>query len=230
LHFVTNLIAIGLALMVTAYVSQEGVDLRKAAGETRRVCGIVVAYESLGEDGSGDCGTKFYIGETERKPAYYFVIPHAAGTRFRAPVRNALPSHRVCVTGEIATDKKRVPHSVIVAPSQVEMPEATSGPPFGSGAHHLCEAGMVRPRLRKEVKPSYPSAEFVRLRIEDVVSLDAVIAADGRVGDVRVTDGRYAAFNKAAVEALRRWQFHPATLAGQPVSVLAQVQITFTLR
>lgn len=89
---------------------------------------------------------------------------------------------------------------------------------------------MVRPKLLKEVKATYPSAEFIRQRIEDVVLLDAVIAADGSVSDARVTDGRYPEFNKAAVEASRQWRFRPATLAGQPVSVLAQVQITFTLR
>lgn len=215
--------------MLPAYVSQAGANLRKAVGETRRVCGIVVTYESLGEDGSGDCGTRFYIGETERKPAYYFVIPHAVGTRFRPPLRNLLPGHRVCVTGEIATDKRRVPHTVVVAPSQVEMPEAANGAPFGAGARHLCEPGMIRPRLRKEIKPSYPSFEFVRQRIEDVVQLDIVIAPDGSVSDARVTDGRYTELNKAAVDAVRRWQFHPSTLAGQPVSVLAQVQIRFTL-
>jgi TonB family protein len=88
----------------------------------------------------------------------------------------------------------------------------------------------VRPKLSKEVKPSYPSADLVRKRREDRVVLQAVIGEDGTVTDVRAVYGMYPELNDAAQAALRQWRFSAGTRRGVPVRVIVDVEISFVLR
>ena len=53
---------------------------------------------------------------------------------------------------------------------------------------------------------------------------------DGRVGDVRVMQGLGAGLDQQAINAVRRWQFAPATRKGQVVDVVVEVAVEFKLR
>jgi protein TonB len=84
------------------------------------------------------------------------------------------------------------------------------------------------PLARDTPPPVYPEAlacdgiggqVIVRLRL----------GVDGRPADVRVqSTSRYAPLDAAAVEAVRGWQFAPATAAGKPTTTTIQVPVTFT--
>jgi protein TonB len=75
--------------------------------------------------------------------------------------------------------------------------------------------------------PRYPAIAQAS-RVEGVVILEAVIAEDGSVQDVRVLRSR-PLLDDAAVEAVRQWRFTPTLLGGQPVPVVMTVTVSFTL-
>ena len=66
-------------------------------------------------------------------------------------------------------------------------------------------------------------------RIQGTVILEAVIAENGRVRDVRVL--RSIPFlDGAAMDAVRQWQFTPTRLNGQPVPIVMTVTVSFELK
>jgi TonB family protein len=69
-------------------------------------------------------------------------------------------------------------------------------------------------------------------KIQGVVVLDAVVEADGTVGDVTVArslDAEYG-LDEESIKAARQWRFEPGERDGKPVAVLVTVELTFTLR
>ena len=90
-------------------------------------------------------------------------------------------------------------------------------------------SGVQPPRLLSEVKPDY-TEDARRRGIEGEVELEIVVRRDGRVGDVRVMRGLGAGLDQQAVQAVRRWQFAPATRKGQAVDVVVEVAVEFKLR
>jgi len=77
--------------------------------------------------------------------------------------------------------------------------------------------------------PDYP-AESRRRGEEGTVRLSLRIGPDGRVqmAEVAQTSG-HPALDRAAVEAVRRWRFRPATQAGLPVAASMQTAVHFRL-
>jgi protein TonB len=90
-------------------------------------------------------------------------------------------------------------------------------------------SGVQPPRLLSEVKPDY-TEDARRRGLEGEVVLEIVVRRDGRVGDVRVMQGLGAGLDQQAIQAVRRWQFAPATRKGQPVDVVVEVAVEFKLR
>ena len=88
-------------------------------------------------------------------------------------------------------------------------------------------SGLQAPRKIRDVAPRYPAMAQAS-RVEGVVILEAVIAEDGSVQDVRVLRSR-PLLDDAAVEAVRQWRFTPTLLGGQPVPVVMTVTVSFTL-
>jgi protein TonB len=85
--------------------------------------------------------------------------------------------------------------------------------------------------LIREVKPGYTS-DAMRARIQGTVRLQAIVAADGSVSAARVVrslDDRFG-LDQEAVKTVKQWRFLPGTLAGRPVPVLIEIELTFTLR
>jgi protein TonB len=77
-----------------------------------------------------------------------------------------------------------------------------------------------------KVDPAYP-LELMRQNVAGTVTLQAVIAADGTVEKVQVLQGVDDRLDHYACEALRHWQFFPATRNGNPVDLDAVVAIPF---
>ena len=69
-----------------------------------------------------------------------------------------------------------------------------------------------------------------RRGLEGEVVLEIVVRRDGRVGDMRILQGLGAGLDQQAIQAVRRWQFAAATRKGQPVDVIVEVAVEFTLR
>ena len=84
------------------------------------------------------------------------------------------------------------------------------------------------PRKVVDVAPVYPSLARAA-GVEGIVILEAVIAEDGTVRDVRVLRS-VQLLDDAAAEAVRQWRFTPTLLNGQPVSVVMTITVGFKLR
>ena len=88
--------------------------------------------------------------------------------------------------------------------------------------------GNVRaPQKVHHVAPAYP-AIAQSARVSGVVILEALIAEDGSVRDVKVLRS-VPLIDAAATEAVRQWRFTPTLLNGVPVQVIMSVTVNFNL-
>jgi len=91
--------------------------------------------------------------------------------------------------------------------------------------------GVISPRLLQEVKPGY-TGEAMRAKIQGVVVMEAVVLPDGSIGNVHITRSLDPTFglDQEAIKTVKKWRFAPGTRFGQPVPVLVEIEMTFTLR
>jgi TonB family protein len=82
-------------------------------------------------------------------------------------------------------------------------------------------------KLIYQPKPAYPP-EAKMDRIQGVVSLQAVIAADGTMKDLTVISG-HPLLVPAALDAVRQWVYSTTLLNGEPVEIKTQIDVNFTL-
>ena len=59
--------------------------------------------------------------------------------------------------------------------------------------------------------------------------LELLIGPDGKVKDVRVLRSS-PAFDQAAMEATRKWEYEPTIVNGMPVPIVMPVTVTFSIR
>jgi periplasmic protein TonB len=86
------------------------------------------------------------------------------------------------------------------------------------------------PALLRRVNPEYPTmATFAQ--IQGLVILEAVVGEDGYVDEVRVlrSAGYAGVLDRAAVAALRQWQYSPLLLNGRPTAFVLTVTLSFSL-
>ena len=88
-------------------------------------------------------------------------------------------------------------------------------------------SGVAQGLLIHQVKPAYPSLAM-QARIQGTVVLQAVIAKDGTVQDLRVVSG-HPLLVPAALDAVKLWRYKPYLLNDQPVEVDTQINVNFTL-
>ncbi|HXA17185.1 MAG TPA: TonB family protein [Thermoanaerobaculia bacterium] len=77
-------------------------------------------------------------------------------------------------------------------------------------------------------KPDYTDAAR-KGRVTGVVVVEAIVNKQGDVEQVKVLKGLPMGLSEQAVEAVKKWHFHPGTLNGQPVEVIFDLTVTFTL-
>jgi protein TonB len=99
----------------------------------------------------------------------------------------------------------------------------------GCNAISASAPGVTPPVAIETISPVYPELAR-RMHVEGVVVLEAIIGVDGSVRDARVLRGAHPLLDPAALEAVRRWRYHAATIGVRPVAVYLQVVITFSLK
>jgi TonB family protein len=110
-----------------------------------------------------------------------------------------------------------------IPPSQAQIP-----PPWPAAEGIPRVGGAIRPPTQvKRVTPVFPRDAQAE-RVGGVVIMEAIIGVDGRVRDVRVLRSA-PLFDKAAVDAVRQWQYTPPLRDGTPTPVVMTVTVTFTL-
>ena len=119
------------------------------------------------------------------------------------------------------------------APPPPAAPAAASAPPAPP-------APPPQPVARTEVstasyhasnaKPVYPSMSK-RLGEQGTVILRVLVKSDGTAGSVEVkSSSAYPRLDQAAMDAVKTWRFHPASVDGKPVDEWYQVPIPFKLQ
>ncbi len=116
----------------------------------------------------------------------------------------------------------------------MNMPNLTSY--TGSWIIHFAElkqsedkTALSAPEATMKVDPAYPP-DVLRDKVEGVVTLYAVIRADGTVDGIKVLDSLDSRLDENAVRALSRWHFRPGTKNGEPVALEAVVEVPFRMR
>ncbi len=85
---------------------------------------------------------------------------------------------------------------------------------------------IMEPRKIKDVKPVYP-AIAQSAGVSGEVVIEATIGSNGRVTDAKVLRS-IPLLDKAALDAVRQWEYLPTMLNGSPVPVLVTVTVNFT--
>lgn len=103
--------------------------------------------------------------------------------------------------------------------------------PAAAQPARLRVGGNIRaPRKLVDVKPVYPPSMRDAGR-EGEVSLEAIIGTDGAVHSLRVLGAHvHPDFAIAASDAVRQWRFSPTLLNGEPIEVVMDVSIGFSLQ
>lgn len=78
--------------------------------------------------------------------------------------------------------------------------------------------------------PGYPDLSR-RLGEKGTVTLEILVKANGTVGEVKIKESSgYKRLDKAAVNAIKRWRFVPASQAGTPIDYWYEIPFEFGLR
>jgi TonB family protein len=99
--------------------------------------------------------------------------------------------------------------------------------PATTAAEHVRVAPLPA-SLEQPVDSSYPLLAG-QMAVQGSVLLQALIAADGAVEDLRVLSGP-TILASAAREAVRQWRFKPFYQDGKPVETQARVTVNFTIK
>ena len=81
--------------------------------------------------------------------------------------------------------------------------------------------------LIRQPKPVYPPLAK-QARIQGVVRLNAIIGKDGTIQNLQVASG-HPLLVPSALDAVKQWVYKPTLLNGEPVEVITQIDVNFTL-
>lgn len=87
--------------------------------------------------------------------------------------------------------------------------------------------GVAEANLIRKVMPIYPPIAK-SARVQGTVEFTATISKDGNIENLRLVRG-HPLLVKAAEEAVLQWRYRPTLLNGQPVEVVTDIIVNFTL-
>ncbi len=82
-------------------------------------------------------------------------------------------------------------------------------------------------KLIKQPKPVYPQLAR-QARIQGQVRFTAIIGKDGTIQNLQMING-HPLLVQAAYDAVRQWVYQPTLLNNEPVEVITQIDVNFTL-
>ncbi len=83
-------------------------------------------------------------------------------------------------------------------------------------------------RIVNQPKPVYPPLAK-QARIQGTVRFTAIIGADGTIRNLQLISG-HPLLVPSAQEAVKQWRYQPTLLNGEPVEVITQIDVNFTLQ
>ena len=143
----------------------------------------------------------------------------ATGTSTQAP------------TETTATTQTSPPETASV-PTETVAPEPVPLPPPeepAGGVYAAVPPGGTQPEEMDRVIPRYPAGARAA-GVSGAVVLRGIVRKDGTIDDVEIIKDQPNGLGEAALDAVRRWRFRPATFRGEPIDVYYTVTVNFRLR
>ena len=120
-----------------------------------------------------------------------------------------------------------------VSSPAVRLPDAGAAPPpsrqTSPGSTQPIRVGgtVQNANLIRRVTPVYPEMAL-RARVQGTVRFSAVIGKGGAIQDLQLISGP-SLLVQSAVDAVKQWVYRPTLLNGEPVEVITQIEVNFTL-
>ena len=99
------------------------------------------------------------------------------------------------------------------------------------GPYQADRSGVTNPELKKKRKPFYPQKAMTR-GLNGNVILEVIVRKDGTISDPVVLRSSVPdmGFEEAAIKAVLKWRYEPATLNGKSVDVYFTLFVDFKFR
>ena len=108
------------------------------------------------------------------------------------------------------------------------IPSAVPPPPKPEAPKRIrVSSGVQEAKMIHRADPTYPPLAK-QARIFGTVRLEAVIAADGSIQNLRVIEG-HPLLVQSALQAVQQWRYQPTLLSGEPVEVVTFIEVVFRL-
>lgn len=112
--------------------------------------------------------------------------------------------------------------------SEVRPPDPPKPPAIHPPVATRVKIGTIDPsQLIYKVQPAYP-AMARNIRVQGVVEFTAIISKTGTIENLQLVHG-HPLLVAAAKEAILQWRYKPTLLNGEPVEVITNIQVNFTL-
>lgn len=188
------------------------------------------------------------------KPRVEAVIPHI--TVFVPPMLNAVQEHRAAAAKiasskpldspyappKLVPDESRIPAEPSLDYGALETQvQPGAGEPAASGVTGTGVAPTIDPDAPAtyveempisitEFKPEYPQVARDAM-VDGLVIVMVLVGRDGRVREAKV-DAKHSIplLDETALEASKKWVFHPALANGHPVAVWTAIPFNFILQ
>ena len=115
----------------------------------------------------------------------------------------------------------------ITAPSSPPPPPVPATAAPGAPSRIKIGGAVQQSKLISQPHPIYPP-EAKAERIQGVVKLSAIIGKDGAIQTLEVISG-HPLLVPSALEAVKQWRYETTLLNGQPVEVVTQIDVNYTL-
>ncbi len=174
-------------------------------------------------------GIKPFHAATSR-PLFQVAPPRVFVARIMSSPSNVTPPPDFGVVGSAgdnsgANGVAGVPGSIIgVLPPPAEPPAAK--PARQSGPIRI-GGGVSESLLIHKVQPTYPPIAK-SARVQGTVEFTAIIGRTGQIENLQLVRGHPLLVN-AAKAAVLQWRYRPTLLNGQPVEVITDILVNFTL-
>ena len=108
------------------------------------------------------------------------------------------------------------------------MAATASGLPGNTETIHRIGASVSGPKILYRKEPAY-TEEARKAKVQGTVALSLVVDEQGVARDFKILAPLGYGLDEKAIEAVQQWKFQPGMKDGKPVSVFANIEVTFRL-
>lgn len=159
--------------------------------------------------------------KTAQKP-----IAQPSKERIKKPIIAQATTPSKTLEKTIAKDPVIVPQKPAKEPLKKAMPiQSTPSASMGKAASTVIHEA----RYRKQTSPRYPR-RALELGYEGVTIIHAKIAPNGKPAELKISDSSgHSLLDKAAISAVKKWEFEPQQKNGRATSSWVRVPVSFII-